>query len=264
MDKARQGAEDLQREFSFEGSSIYMEKPPIGRWGVAAELVALSGGHRNSAFRTLGLARDLVFKTTRRSEDAISWLVPVFALAERSGFIVPGPMKSAHGRYVEDGWTCEPFIEGEMLRAEDMRGLGPPIAEFHAATRHIPQRPGFASAAELVVGDVGGDVDLRVMPAEIVARCRAAWSRIEGRPACVVHGDLQPGNLLRCEAGQVALLDWDECRVDAALFDGMLVGLAADEAARMAALAWEVASCWTLEPDYARRLAARLMGMTDF
>jgi hypothetical protein len=264
MDKARQGAEDLQREFIVGGSSIYMEKPPIGRWGVAAALVALPGGHRNTAFRTRGLARDLVFKTTRRGEDAISWLVPVFALAERSGFIVPWPMKSARGRYVEDGWTCEPFIHGERWRAEDMAGLGGRIAQFQAASGDVAQRPGFASACALLQCDVGGDVDLQGMPDEIVARCRATWSRIAGWPTGVVHGDLQPGNLLRVAGGQVALLDWDECRVDARLFDDVAVGLAADEAAGMALLAWEVACSWRLEPEYARRLATRLMGRAGF
>ena len=242
-----------------------MEQPPIGQWGVAAALVALSGGHRNTAFRTHVLARDLVFKSTRRSEAAIAWLVPVFELAAQSGFIVPWPMKSKRGRYVEDGWTCEMFIHGAMFRAEDMQGIGAQIAAFHAATRQIAQRPGFASAGALLQSDVGGDVDLRVMPREIAARCREAWSRIHRLPVCVVHGDLQPGNLLRVEGGQAALLDWDECRVDAGLFDDAAVGLAvADQAAERAVMAWEVACCWTLEPAYARELAARFMAIADF
>jgi len=50
--------------------------------------------------------------------------------------------------------------------------------------------------------------------------------------------------------------------VDAGLFDDAAVGLAvADQAVEMAVMAWEVASCWSLEPVYARELAARFIRM---
>ena len=63
----------------------WMEQPPIEHWGVAAELRPLKGGHRNLAFRTVGLRQDLVFKFTRRSGDAMDWLLNVHDLARRAG-----------------------------------------------------------------------------------------------------------------------------------------------------------------------------------
>jgi len=234
-----------------------MDVPPIGLWGVEAPLAPLPGGHRNRAFRTVGLERDVVFKSTRRVPAAIEWLAPVLSIAERSGFVVPWTIKSRAGRYVEHGWTCEMFIQGSAFRDADMNHVHAAIRGFHAATKAFPQRPRFLAAGDLIQADLGGDVDLRGIPADVAAACRTAWARIATRPVCVVHGDLNPGNLLWTGDGRVALLDWDECRVDAALFDGAAIGWDGDEE-RLAALAWEVACSWHLEPEYARRLAAKL------
>jgi Ser/Thr protein kinase RdoA (MazF antagonist) len=240
------------------------ERPPAGLWGVKAELVPLVGGHRNRAFRTLGLAPDLVFKTTRRARDAIEWLLPVLDFAERSGFAVPRFVKSLGGQYVEDGWTCELFLRGKAFEAGEMAGVGLQLARFQEATREMQQRPGFCSARALLDMDAGGDIDLRRMPARVVSLCRAAWARLEERPDCVVHGDLNASNLIWAEDGRVGLVDWDECRVDAGVFDMFQVAPeGCGEAAEGAVLAWEVACSWELEPAYSREMAVKLAGMRD-
>jgi aminoglycoside phosphotransferase (APT) family kinase protein len=98
------------------------------------------------------------------------------------------------------------------------------------------------------------------MPPEGVARCRAAWARLAGRETCVVHGNpTNPGNV-RVTAARVALLDWDEARVDVPDLDLALphnaagLGAAAHDVAAQASAAWEAAVCW--DDAYAvRRLA---------
>ena len=93
------------------------------------------------------------------------------------------------------------------------------------------------------------------MPAEGVARCRAAWARLAGRPTCVVHGDPNPGNI-RMTADRVALIDWDESHVDVPDLDLVLPGNAADlpdaalDVAAQASAAWEAAVCW--DDEHAR------------
>jgi aminoglycoside phosphotransferase (APT) family kinase protein len=73
-----------------------------------------------------------------------------------------------------------------------------------------------------------------------------------------VHGDLNSTNLLIGAAGQAILLDWDEARRDSPLFDTAVFRPRSPVLAR-ARLAWEVATGWRLEPDYARALATRLL-----
>ncbi len=232
-------------------------RPPIERWGVAAPVQPLAGGHRNLVFRTLGLPRDLVFKSTRRSAEALHWLLPVQEHARAAGFVVSALIESLEGQLVADGWTCEPFEEGEAVLPEDMPALLPQVAAFHAATADVAQRPGFLSSGALLVQDMGADIDLRAMPGALVLRCRAAWRAVAAGAEAVIHGDLTRGNLIRCRDGRTALIDWDECRRDLVVFDlGPL--REGDGAEKRARLAWEIACCWLVEPEHAKDLARHM------
>ena len=85
---------------------------------------------------------------------------------------------------------------------------------------------------------------------EGVVRCRAIWSRLAGRERCVVHGDPTAGNI-RMTADRVALIDWDESRVDVPDLDLVLPYNAADlddnthDVAAQAWAAWDAALCFT-------------------
>ena len=234
-------------------------RPPIGRWGITANLIPLEGGHRNRAFRTdgIGAGQERVFKSTRRSEVALHWLSAVQDIAQEVGFVVPKLIASQADNLVEDGWTCEPFAEGAHLSTAELPSILPQITAFHTATGEISQRPGFLSSQDLIARDWGGDVDLRAMPPDLVARCRDAWAAAFGQRQVIIHGDLNARNLIRQPDGRVALIDWDECRSDLALFD-LAVLREPTEAERLACLAWEVACSWQIEPEYARQLASTL------
>ena len=202
--------------------------PPSPLWGVQAALEPIGGGHRNAVFRTSGLKRDLVFKSTRRTEAALFWLTPVMDAAEAAGFTVP---------------RLIPALDGALSAAQ--------IEHFHCNTRALPQRPGFLSSLDLIEATTGGDVDLMAMPAEIVALCRRAWQPMQGKVG-VIHGDLSAGNLIDTEHGP-ALIDWDEARVDLRAYDLIRTDPEhATAAEKTAALAWEVACSWGIEPDHAR------------
>jgi aminoglycoside phosphotransferase (APT) family kinase protein len=122
-------------------------------------------------------------------------------------------------------------------------------------TQGWPQRPGWRSSTDLLHAEFGTRINLGAMPAEGVARCRAAWARLVGRRTCVVHGNASnPGNV-RVTADRVALIDWDESHVDAPDLDLVLPYNAADldaaahDIAAQAWAAWEAAVCW--DDEYA-------------
>jgi Ser/Thr protein kinase RdoA (MazF antagonist) len=235
-------------------------KPDPGLWGVAAPLAPMPGGHRNTVLRTMGLARDLVFKSTRRSEAAIAWLLPLLDRARRAGFTVPRPLRARNGAFVAGGWTCEPLITGRPAAPSDLPRIYAPIHRLHALACDLPQRPGFRAAADLATHDRAGDIDLGRMPPDLAATCRVAWTTLASAPRTAIHGDLCAGNLLWTPEGSPALVDWDEARVDAALFDTAHTSPAVlPPAAERALEAWEIAACWQVEPDRARRLAAGLL-----
>ena len=120
----------------------------------------------------------------------------------------------------------------------------------------------------MLTEEVGGDVDMSLLPPEVADLCRHAWSEVPREPESLVHGDPSPTNI-RIDGDTVGLLDWDEARVDSplldlgALPDAEVAGLPTDDfrRAQRAAVAWEVAVCWSLESGYAQRRLRELLEM---
>jgi Ser/Thr protein kinase RdoA (MazF antagonist) len=142
---------------------------------------------------------------------------------------------------------------------EDWQAVGWYLNELHEACSGLGQRPGFASARDLLTVESGGDVDLSQMPEDAVARCRQAWARVAGYPMTPIHGDPGASNILMTPDGP-GLIDWDESRVDATSFDFAALPEFASVVApeerwivQQAASAWEAAVSWMREPEYARR-----------
>ncbi len=182
---------------------------------------------------------------------------------------VPRPLESRDGRFEVEGLSVFEWLEGDPPRTErDWREVSGTLSLVHDATRGWAQRPGFASSIDLLTQDHAGDVDLAALPNEVADLCRAAWRKLVGHPTSVVHGDPNAGNIRMTREG-VGLLDWDEARVDVSLLDfsdipggdgDMSETVLAD--VRAAGDAWEVASAWVKEPEYARRRRDELESRT--
>ncbi len=219
----------------------------LAAWGEFTVLGPLKGGHRNKALKVRSGDGVFVAKSSRRSEAALRWLEPVFDLAETAGFRVPRLVESKGGKVLENGWTLEPFLPGRPVTG-GLKATAPMIARFHDLAKGVGQRPGFASASALLRQHKSGDIDLSCMPARLVAKLRAAWRDLP-EAQTVIHADLYGVNLLLAPGLAPALIDWDEARRDTAVFDRL------DPEYNRARTAWEIAACWQIEPDRARRLA---------
>ena len=231
----------------------------LRHWSDSTLIRPLDGGYRNTVLliEQAGVLR--VVKSTRRSEAAVRWAARAMQSASKAGFVVPHFVPSRAGNLVENGVTVETYLEGDPVEQADLKDMLLAIKVFHAETQSFAQRPGFASSVELLMDSSGGDIDLGKMPAELVEICRAAWLVLENKPRSVVHGDLNPGNVLRMPDGRFALLDWDEARFDASLFDTLTLIEDTPEEFKRALLAWEVAVCWQVEPNHAREQAEKLL-----
>jgi Ser/Thr protein kinase RdoA (MazF antagonist) len=244
--------------------------PALAAWGRdAAILERLGGGARNRVWAVRVGGRRAVARDSGggRSGPALDWELDLLQELAGAGFTVPRPVPAFDGRRRVGGLVVLTWMDGEAPADEGGWGLvADELARLHRHTAGRRQRPGFASTRELLAADRGGDVRLDLMPAEVVALCRAAWSRLACGPAVVVHGDPGPQNL-RLSGDRVGLLDWDESRVDCPELD--LAWLPVDrlgarrDLARTAAEAWEVANGWLVEPDHARRRLAELRRLWD-
>lgn len=234
----------------------------LARWGRdAARVEPLSGGVANDVWSVRVGGRLAVGRLGARNDADLAWETNLLQHLDCQGMTVPVPIPTADGRLFADGLVVMTYLEGGPPETEaDWRRVADTLRQLHRLTPGWPQRPGWRSSTDLLRADTGTKVDLRAMPPEAVARCRAAWARLLGRPTCVVHGNpTNPANI-RLTADRVALIDWDEAHVDVADLDLALphnaAGLdpAALDTAAQASAAWEAAVCW--DDDHAvRRLA---------
>src|ERR1043165_3892748 len=187
----------------------------LGQWGDdVARIERLSGGVANDVWSVRVNGRRAVGRLGTRSDADLAWETELLRYLDGAGLTVPVPIPTMDGRLFADGLVVMTYVEGgpPQTRADWRRAAGT-LRELHRLTQDWPQRPGWRSSIDLLHAETGTKIDLRAMPAEGVARCRAAWARLAGRERCVVHGDPNPGNIRMTKDG-VALIDWDESHVD--------------------------------------------------
>ena len=233
----------------------------LGWWGEdAARIEPLAGGVANDVWSVRVNGHLAGGRLGARSDADLAWETELLQHLDRAGLTVPVPIPTTDGRLFADGLVVMTYVDGGPPETRaDWRRVAGALRELHRVTQGWPQRPGWRSSTDLLDAETGTRIDLRAMPPESVARCRAAWARLIGRRTCVVHGDVNPGNV-RMTANQVALIDWDESHVDVPDLDLVLPDNAAGlddgayDIAGQASAAWEAAVCW--DDEYAaKRLA---------
>ena len=224
----------------------------------------LSGGSRNEVVEVVDTrGRRLAARTSKRAGAALEWELDLLEQLALLGFIVAPVVPAMDGRRQVGGVVVQEWMEGEPPTTdEDWVAVADELRRLHSATVGWPQRPSFRSSRELLSHTRGGDVDLSVMPQDAACACRAAWRELDDVPFSVVHGDPGAANI-RMTAGGVGFLDWDESRVDhgdldLAALPGEVLPVERLARARAAVHAWEAATCWRAEPDYARSRLALL------
>lgn len=239
----------------------------LERWGDDVTRVRpLTGGAGvNEVWLVRIDGRRAVARLGRRSDADLAWETELLRYLDHEGIAVPVPIPTMEGRQFADGLVVMTYVEGRPPDSRaDWRRVAETLRRLHRLTEGWPQRPGWRSSLDLLHADAGTKVDLAEMPAEAVARCRAAWARLEGRDLRVVHGDPNPGNI-RMTADQVGLIDWDEAHVDVPDLDLVLPHNAADldedahDAAAQAWAAWEAAVCWDDDHAVARLAEVRAL-----
>jgi Ser/Thr protein kinase RdoA (MazF antagonist) len=224
----------------------------LDRWGDdVARIELLTGGVGVNEVWSVRVNGHLaVGRLGGRSDADLAWETDLLRHLDREGLTVPVPIPTTQGRHFADGLVVMTYVEGRPPETKaDWHRVADMLRRLHLLTQGWPQRPGWRSSIDLLHAETGTKIDLGAMPAEGVARCRAAWARLSGRERCVVHGDPNPDNI-RMTPDRVALIDWDESHVDVPDLDLVLphnaAGLddAAYDAAAQAHAAWEAAVCW--------------------
>lgn len=240
----------------------------LEHWGNASILDKFKDGIVNDVRLVELNGERFVARLGSRSEPSLLWERDLLEHLGANGLRVPRFVASLDGRYCVDGLVVMEYMEG---RAPESDGDWAKVVEYletvHKVTADWAQRPGFVASVDLVHDDTRSSiVDTTSIPPESLALMRSAWSKLVGTPTSVVHGDPNPTNIRIGHEG-VALVDWDESRLDASALD--MGGLCWGEAiahnfssteARNAFTAWDAAVCWDLAPEYARGELKKLRG----
>src|SRR5947209_1540739 len=236
-------------------------------WSPSARVEsALTGGYRNRLWAVRAGGRRYAARLSARPEAALEWEIRLLQHLRSAGMVVPEIFPAGDGRTQVNGLVLFGWLEGQPPSSEhDWRLVADELLRLHALTPDWPQRPAFRSSRDLLAEERGGDIRLDLMPPDVVKRVRGAWQALPGEPMSAVHGDPGASNI-RLQAGRVGFIDWDEARVDISLLDLAALPSGLDlpvvperlARARRAAIAWEVANAWILEPDYARSRLTQL------
>jgi Ser/Thr protein kinase RdoA (MazF antagonist) len=219
---------------------------------------AVAGGTRAVVRRASVDGVPVVVRRSRRAPEALAWELDLLDALAADGFVVPTAVPTSSGVRHVGGVVVSRCVGGRPPAGDDdWHAVADELHRLHEVTAEWSQRPGFCSAHDLLTEQHGGDVDLSAMPPSAVGMVRAAWAALPDATMAVVHGDTNAANVRIGDDGRVALLHWDEARVDCPWFD--LADLpvrrlpcAVAGAASAAAHAWETANCWVREPAYAR------------
>ena len=114
------------------------------------------------------------------SDADLAWETELLQYLDREGLTVPVPIPTTDGRLFADGVVVMTYVEGGPPETEaDWRRVADTLRQLHRLTQGWPQRPGWRSSTDLLHAETGTKIDLGAMPPEGVARCRAAWARLD-------------------------------------------------------------------------------------
>lgn len=237
----------------------------LTHWGAdVARIERLTGGVANDVWSVRINGTIAVGRLGKRSDEDLAWETKLLQHLDSAGLTVPVPIPTTDGRLFVDGLVVMKYLAGGPPKTHaDWARVAETLRELHRLTQNWPQRPGWRSSTDLIHENKGTKIDLDAMPPEGVARCRAAWARLSGRPKCVVHGNPNSEHNVRITADRVGLIDWDEAHVDVPILDLVLplngAGLQGDELdiASQASAAWEAAVCWDDEHSIKRLAEVR-------
>ncbi len=187
----------------------------LRQFGLHAEPDQLPGGSQPT-FRVGHAVLKRVKETSlenNHSPQLIQWIADFTPRLDSRGFRLPQPIATVDGRWMTDtGWTAWTFLEGRHATAADVPACIDGIVALHRALKGIPKhslmddnRTPWGKAHAWCFGAQPAVVQPPLQP--LVQQLYALRRPISTSPAQLIHGDLNPENILIAPGLPPAFLD---------------------------------------------------------
>ena len=185
-------------------------------FGVNDVATPLTGGTQQ-VFR----AGNIVFKPigersleNDHSPELAGWIAEVFASLPLDGFRIPKGVPTTTGSWITPtGWTAWTFVEGNHCTTSNIPQCISAIGKLHEALRDVPKNKllddshtPWAKAQRWCLGDRPNSV--QPVLKEYVDKLYSLRQPILASPAQLMHGDLNPENILVAEGKTPAFIDF--------------------------------------------------------
>jgi hypothetical protein len=187
----------------------------VRQFGLHAKPDQLPGGSQPT-FRVGHAVLKRVKETSlenNHSPQLMQWIADFTPRLGSRGFRLPQPIPTADGRWMTDsGWTAWTFQEGRHATAADVPACIDGIVALHRALAEIPRHPlmddnrtAWGKAHVWCWGAQPAVAQPQLQPA--VQQLYALRRPISTSPAQLIHGDLNPWNILIAPGLPPAFLD---------------------------------------------------------
>lgn len=188
----------------------------LRQFDLPIELHQLPGGSQPT-FRAGNAVLKRVKETSlenNHSPQLIQWIADFTPNLQQDGFRLPQPIATTNGSWItEDGWTAWSFLEGRHATVGDILSCIAGISAFHRALQAIPKHPlmddnrtPWGEAHQWCWGAPPPTIQPQLQP--LVERLYALRQPIQPSPAQLIHGDLNPENILIAPGLSPAFLDF--------------------------------------------------------
>jgi hypothetical protein len=184
-------------------------------FGLPAELDQLPGGSQPT-FRAGSVVLKRIKETSLENNHSLQlsqWIADFTTQLATPGCRLPQPIPTIDGRWITDtGWTAWSFLDGLHARPNDIPICIDGIVALHHALQAIPKHPlmddnrtPWGKAHAWCFGAQPAVVQPQLQP--LIQQLYALRQPISTSPSQLIHGDLNPENILIASELPPAFLD---------------------------------------------------------